>query len=178
MFCFAVQIYALCLYYASILRIFSQIVELFYIAMEKREQLKLLIEYYTNGNKSQFSKMLGISAQGLSSWISRNTYDSEKLFANCRGLSAKWLLSGEGEMIINTDNQPNEEAPPTDSIGGDVIKQALNQMRILVENNGKLVETNRQLVEANREQFDRMMQLLERHSRNKCDGRDCLAVSS
>lgn len=123
------------------------------------------------GNESSFSQVIN----GKVAMPKDFTTKIKTLYPQ---INTDWLLSGEGEMIINTDNQPNEEAPPTDSIGGDMIKQALDQMRILVENNGKLVETNRQLVEANREQFDRMMQLLERHSRNKCDGRDCLAVSS
>lgn len=134
--------------------------------MEKREQLKLLIEHYTNGNKSQFAKMLGISAQGLSSWITRNTYDSEKLFANCRGLSAKWLLTGEGEMLLPSDHSPIISGDGNTQVvgnsnnvnGGDVLAKTLAEMKDLIqqqmESNSILVESNRMLVDSNKKLVD------------------------
>lgn len=61
--------------------------------------LENLILHYNEGNKSQFSKRLGISAQGLSTWLSRSTFDAELIYSKCEGLSADWLLSGEGPML-------------------------------------------------------------------------------
>lgn len=58
-----------------------------------------LIEHYSNGNKAQFANLLGITPQGLSTWIKRDTFDIELVFSKCEGLSAEWLLSGEGEMF-------------------------------------------------------------------------------
>lgn len=69
--------------------------------MEKKEMLQALIEHYDNGNKSQFSKRLGISAQGLSTWISRNTFDIELIYSKCENINPEWLFSGEGPMIKN-----------------------------------------------------------------------------
>lgn len=60
-----------------------------------------LIEHYSNGNKAQFSSLLGISPQGLSTWIKRETFDIELVFSKCEGLSAQWLLTGDGDMFEN-----------------------------------------------------------------------------
>lgn len=61
--------------------------------------LQALISYYDNGNKSQFAKRLGISAQGLSTWIKRNTFDLELVYSKCELLNSEWLLTGKGNMI-------------------------------------------------------------------------------
>lgn len=67
--------------------------------MSKRDRLQRLIDYYSGGNKTQFANKLGISPQGLSSWVSRNTFDIELVYAKCENISAQWLLTGEGEML-------------------------------------------------------------------------------
>ena len=69
--------------------------------------LECLINHYTDGNKAAFAKMLGINPQLISHWLRRNTFDNELLFAKCKGVSASWLLTGEGEML---------EAPSTPTI--------------------------------------------------------------
>lgn len=63
-----------------------------------------LIEHYSNGNKAQFASILGITPQGLSTWIKRNSFDIELVFSKCEGISAQWLLTGEGDMLAN-ENQ-------------------------------------------------------------------------
>jgi phage repressor protein C with HTH and peptisase S24 domain len=67
--------------------------------MDKSSMLIALIGQYTNGNKSQFANMLGVSAQTISAWISRNSFDAELIYAKCKGVSANWLLTGTGEML-------------------------------------------------------------------------------
>lgn len=59
-----------------------------------------LINHFDNGNKSQFAKRIGITAQGISTWLSRNTFDSELIYSKCEGINAQWLLSGTGNMLI------------------------------------------------------------------------------
>lgn len=43
--------------------------------------LEALISHFTNGNKAQFAKHLGVSPQTISAWIARNTFDSELIYA-------------------------------------------------------------------------------------------------
>lgn len=69
--------------------------------------LRALINYYDNGNKSKFAKRLGITAQGLSTWLSRNSFDIETIFAKCEGVSAEWLLTGgHGDMLKSETVNP------------------------------------------------------------------------
>ena len=67
-----------------------------------------LIEHYSNGNKAQFASILGITPQGLSTWIKRDSFDIELVFSKCEGISAQWLLTGEGDMLAN-ENQTKSD---------------------------------------------------------------------
>lgn len=58
-----------------------------------------LIDHYSNGNKTQFANLLGITPQGLSTWIKRETFDIELVFSKCEDISSEWLLTGEGDML-------------------------------------------------------------------------------
>ena len=62
--------------------------------------LEGLIEHYTKGNKAQFAKLLGVSAQTISAWIARNTFDAELIYTKCRYVNSAWLLTGEGSMLL------------------------------------------------------------------------------
>ena len=66
--------------------------------------LEGLIRHYTKGNKAQFAKLLGVSAQTISAWIARNTFDAELIYAKCRYINPSWLLTGEGAMLQKTEN--------------------------------------------------------------------------
>lgn len=79
--------------------------------MDKNERLEKLVEYYGNGNKSHFAKMLGVKAQTINTWLSRNTYDTELIFAKCDNVNASWLLTGEGNML-SSESEKEEKLPP------------------------------------------------------------------
>jgi len=79
--------------------------------------LQALIEYYDNGNKSQFAKRLGVSAQGVSTWLSRGTLDIEAIYAKCENINPEWLLTGKGEML-KEDNSIPEDLVRTDPTKG------------------------------------------------------------
>lgn len=72
--------------------------------------LEGLIEHYTKGNKAQFAKLLGVSAQTISAWIARNTFDAELIYTKCRCVNPSWLLTGEGSML-QTTKQAEQTAP-------------------------------------------------------------------
>lgn len=65
----------------------------------KREQLDKLISHYSNGNKTNFAELIGISPQGLNNWFNRGSFDIELVYNKLESISADWLLSGEGNML-------------------------------------------------------------------------------
>lgn len=72
--------------------------------MTKKERLEALINHYTAGNKAQFARRLGITAQGISTWLARDTYDVDLVYAKCEDVSAEWLLTGNGEMFVDSEH--------------------------------------------------------------------------
>ena len=79
--------------------------------MDKKSMILALIDHYSGGNKAQFANLLGISPQGLSTWLKRYTFDVELIFAKCEGVSAQWLLTGTGDMINKQDKVEYSEHP-------------------------------------------------------------------
>lgn len=77
--------------------------------------LENLVNHYTDGNKAQFAKIVGVSPQTLSKWIGRKTFNAELIYEKCEKVSAEWLLSGEGSMIKDKDcyasDSPSSSSP-------------------------------------------------------------------
>lgn len=69
--------------------------------MSKSDVLTALIEHYDKGNKSQFAKRIGVKAQTINTWLSRDTFDADLIFAKCEDVDANYLLSGKGSMLIS-----------------------------------------------------------------------------
>ena len=76
--------------------------------MNKKGQLESLINYYTDGNKTQFANMLGIKPPTVNSWFLRDTFDLELIYSKCIDVSSDWLLTGEGEMLKSERPQIEE----------------------------------------------------------------------
>lgn len=119
--------------------------------------LKAMINHYTNGNKAKFANLLGVSAQTISAWGTRNTFDSELIYTKCVGVSADWLLTGEGSML--RDNKIPEESkrsstpisPTEESIIYRMYKEKDEENKVLIRENGRLEERIRQLESQNKE---------------------------
>lgn len=69
--------------------------------MSKKDRLLDLIGHFSNGNKSEFARMIGVSPQAINTWISRDTFDIETIYSKCVNLSPEWLLTGKGSMLKN-----------------------------------------------------------------------------
>ena len=67
--------------------------------MTKKERLEALIAHYSDGKPTKFAKTIGVAPSTISSWLKRNTFDHELLFAKCKNISAEWLITGEGDML-------------------------------------------------------------------------------
>lgn len=84
--------------------------------MNKALILNRIINELFNGSKSDFARKLDVKPQTISSWIARNTFDIELIFAKCDNLSAEFLLTGEGSML-NTSEKGVETASESGSNG-------------------------------------------------------------
>lgn len=89
--------------------------------MTKKERLEAIIAHYGDGKPSQFAKSLGVAPSTISSWLSRDTFDYELLFAKCENINSAWLLTGEGDMLLSspgnnqglTKDEPRTNQPTT-----------------------------------------------------------------
>lgn len=76
--------------------------------MTKKERLEAIIAHYCDGKPTVFAKYIGVAPSTISSWLARDTYDYELLFAKCEEISPSWLLTGEGDMLKHT-TPPKEQ---------------------------------------------------------------------
>lgn len=67
--------------------------------MDKRQMIDMLADFYSNGNKSELARKLGVPQSRLSMWQTKNTFDTELIYNNFVEISSDWLLSGEGSMF-------------------------------------------------------------------------------
>lgn len=73
--------------------------------MDKKIMLESIINHYASGNKSQMARILNVSPQAISTWLSRNTFDHELIYSKCENINPHWLLTGRGSML-KTDTMP------------------------------------------------------------------------
>lgn len=67
--------------------------------MDKKERLEAIISHFADNRKSQLAKILDVSPQAINTWLSRNTFDMELIYAKCEGINPEWLFTGQGSMI-------------------------------------------------------------------------------
>ncbi|SDE40081.1 LexA family transcriptional regulator [Riemerella columbipharyngis] len=84
---------------------------------------KIKKEYNFNSD-TDFAKFLGIKPQTMSSWHSRNTFDTDLIYAKCENLNADFLLSGKGDV-----KKPNvQKKLYNKSITQSITESITNQM--------------------------------------------------
>lgn len=82
--------------------------------MTKKERLEALISHYSDGKPTRFAKYIGVAPSTISTWLARDSFDYDLLFAKCEMISPEWLLTGNGSML-KSDEQPLPEAKKTSS---------------------------------------------------------------
>lgn len=82
--------------------------------MTKKERLEALISHYSDGKPTKFAKYIGVAPSTISTWLARDSFDYDLLFAKCEMISPEWLLTGKGPML-KSENQPLPEAKKTNS---------------------------------------------------------------
>jgi len=108
--------------------------------LNNRERLEALINYYSEGNKSMFGRLIGLQPSSITNWIRRDTLDFELIYSKCADLNPHWLLTGEGEMLKSTVRQssPQQEAAPDQFTG--LIQELMSELRQKNEEIGELRE--------------------------------------
>lgn len=67
--------------------------------MTKKERLEALIAHYSEGKPTRFAKYVGVAPSTISTWLARDSFDYDLLFAKCEMVSPEWLLTGKGNML-------------------------------------------------------------------------------
>lgn len=97
----------------------------------------------------EFANYLGIKPNSLSSWYSRNSFDAELIYSKCDFLNPGWLLTGEGDMILQSDINQSNVRDPDYSFMLEVLKIKDFEIRKLSEELGRLKEQLRAKDEEN-----------------------------
>ena len=82
--------------------------------MTKKERLEALISHYSDGKPTKFAKYIGVAPSTISTWLARDSFDYDLLFAKCEMISPEWLLTGKGPML-KSEEQPLPEAKKINS---------------------------------------------------------------
>ena len=122
--------------------------------------LDAMIAHYTSGNKAKFATLLGVSAQTISAWGARNTFDSELIYTKCVGLSSEWLLTGDGAMLRDSKN-PEEttmdhgtekvQSTSSDTIALRMMDKLDEKDNIIKEKDAKIDQLQSELLSAKEE---------------------------
>lgn len=75
--------------------------------MLKSEILDRIILYYGLKNKTGLASFLGVSAQTISNWYSRNSIDFDQVFEKCAGLDLNWLIYGHVSEYQGLSSKPS-----------------------------------------------------------------------
>ena len=86
--------------------------------MDKIQVLNALKEYKNFSSMAEFARYLGIKAQALSNWYTRNTFDIHILSDKFPEIDANWLLRGEGPMLKEDSDGEVKESKAEPSADG------------------------------------------------------------
>lgn len=121
--------------------------------MDKREILDKIVRFYTGGNYTKFSLMLGLEKGTASSWKYRGNFDVDLISAKCREINYQFLLTGEGPMLRSEDDNYDN---------ADKITKVTNELLLVCAELKKQITDIRQELEEERRQHAQTTALLNR----------------
>lgn len=124
--------------------------------MTKQERLQKLIDYYSNGNKSQFAKFIGTSPQNISTWLARGTYNKEQILTKCVNINAEWLMTGEGPMLKEDAPEKIAKEQPTD------YNRIINELLAIIHTQNVQLERATQRFDDASKNYDRALTVIEK----------------
>jgi len=85
--------------------------------VKKQEKNTQFVDYFITRLKSALnlstdvvlSEYLGVTPQSISNWKARNSIQYDIVFTKCVpfGINLHWLITGDGEMLISNNNNPD-----------------------------------------------------------------------
>lgn len=116
--------------------------------MDKSKMLDEIKAHYKLKKDSEFARHLGIIPQTLSNWKKRESFDAELIFEKCPEINPAWLLSGEGDMLL--DMYPGDDEYEINLIKDETNIEVLrNKLIYLIGHLRAMNTTNKALEEAN-----------------------------
>lgn len=78
--------------------------------MKRQNRLKEIINTYTNGNQSEFARMLNVEQNVVANWLGRGFGELivNKIISVFPDINPTWLLTGEGAMLKSDKNKVEE----------------------------------------------------------------------
>ena len=133
--------------------------------MNKSERIECIINSLCDGNKSRFAKLIGVKPQTVNTWLTRDTFDIERVYSCCGALNPHWLLTGEGEMLkqsaaqeqssVNTGDYSNVTLHSADEVHQTILVDSNREtetLRTLLAEKERTVQIQQQLIEALKKQ--------------------------
>lgn len=74
------------------------------------QRIAILVQHYAHGKNTEFASLVGTSEGNIRGYIKGVLPKSDvlgRIVTSCDNLSASWLLTGEGEMIISNEKKQN-----------------------------------------------------------------------
>ena len=79
--------------------IYSMATKKMKVTANASENIEMIRMYMGSESLSDLARILGISAQRISSWCIRGTYDTRVILKAIPEIREEWLATGEGEML-------------------------------------------------------------------------------
>lgn len=141
--------------------------------MEKRDILLQIIQHYTNGNKSQFAKILGVPAQNISAWVTRNSFDVDIISTKCIDINPAFVLTGEGPITLDAGVPTPTVSPsaPVHALNNANLDQRINELLTvchtltdLMAEAQKSVAEGQAILRKSQQQFDELIDMYKHSS--------------
>ena len=130
------------------------------INVDKRLILNNIKNHLGFKKQSEFANFLGIAPTTLSSWYARNTFDMNLVYSKCSFLNTNWLLTGEGEMLIEKEKTTSTE---------NLIKEDLKDRCKSLEESVRLLKQENELLKRILDLTDRIYFLENSKHKSKND---------
>lgn len=128
-------------------------------------QLEQLIIAFAKGNQSKFAKAMNTSQGTIGTWISRKTFDPERIKRAFPQVDGNWLLTGEGEMLLPDDQGTiqvggHHNTTQINSTGNIETAQSIDNEVITLQHTIELLQKDNDALHALLDEKERLIKVL------------------